>query len=282
MGNSQTLLGNDFFDHRQWDKEASCYDVMNSMEAEGTERELDLFDISDSDTVLDIGCGPGRMTIPIAKRAREVIAIDSSQAMIDICKRNTEEAGISNARCLRLDWERAEDYELLPQVDVIIQARWSGGASPLEKYRKICRKYVIFIEWEKNPPRIIRNLLFDGCFSEQAMKEYPELRHFDESAYTGQNETKRLKEQRDQNLRDELKAENIEIRKEILKEGLIYRALEREDMVSKIKRLSPHPELVDPDKLEENIRQYVEKEGDGWKFYLPTWSRIEWFSLSGK
>ena len=277
MGNMNTLLGDAFFDQKAWDAESTCYDVMNSMEAKGTERELDEIGIKESDTVLDIGCGSGRMSIPIARRAKQVIAIDSSEAMIEICNRNIKESGLSNIDCLRLDWERDEDYQKLPQVDIIIQARWSGGASSLEKYKGKGKKVVI-IEWTKNPPRVVRDTLFKDCYSEEAIQKYPELAPFDLTAYTDANEGNRIKEARDRKLRDELKTAGIELHSKIVQGGMEYFCSGKEEMEKKLIYLSNYPHLVNLDKFKDNILPYIEEKEDGWLFYYPTWSKIEWFN----
>ena len=279
MKNTKTLLGNDFFDRRSWDKEASCYDVMNSMEIDGTEKELNALPLLPSDTVLDIGCGPGRMMIPVSKRVREVIGIDSSPAMVEICKNNIKHSGVTNATCFEADWEADVDYKKLPAVDIIIQARWSGGASSLKKYREICRKFVVFIEWEKNPPRIARNLIFNECYSDSDMQKYEELQPFDLSAYTARNSEKQIKERKDDALRAELISEGIEMHSMIIEGGWTYRSEHREDILRKVVKLSPHPELVNITQMEKNIKSYINKDEKQWRFYFPTWSKVEWFSV---
>ena len=277
MGSINTLLGDAFFNQKAWDDESPCYDVMNSMEAKGTERELDEIGIKESDTVLDIGCGSGRMSIPMARRAKRVIAIDSSEAMIEICNRNINDSGLSNIDCQRLDWENDDDYEKLPQVDIIIQARWSGGASSLKKYMKKGKKIVI-IEWAKNSPRVVRDTLFKDCFSEEAIQEHPELAPFDPMAYTNSNEGYRIKEARNKKLRDELKEAGIELHSKTVQGGMEYFCTSKEELEKKLLYLSTHPHLVNLEKFKENIVPFIEEKEDGWLFYYPTWSKIEWFN----
>ena len=53
--------------------------------------------------VLDAGCGPGRITIPLAKAVGptgEVVALDSQRAMLDKLERRLEVEGITNVRTL--------------------------------------------------------------------------------------------------------------------------------------------------------------------------------------
>ena len=46
---------------------------------------------------VDFGCGVGRLTIPIARVARQVTGIDISETMLDEARRNAEALGIHNA-----------------------------------------------------------------------------------------------------------------------------------------------------------------------------------------
>ncbi|MEW6168624.1 MAG: class I SAM-dependent methyltransferase [Pseudomonadota bacterium] len=47
-------------------------------------------------SALDFGCGVGRLTIPLAMRANQVLGIDISRSMIEEAVRNCDEAGIDN------------------------------------------------------------------------------------------------------------------------------------------------------------------------------------------
>lgn len=51
--------------------------------------------------VADVGCGPGRLTLPIARAIGpdgEVVALDIQQAMLDRMARRLDQAGITNVR----------------------------------------------------------------------------------------------------------------------------------------------------------------------------------------
>jgi 2-polyprenyl-3-methyl-5-hydroxy-6-metoxy-1,4-benzoquinol methylase len=45
-------------------------------------------------TVLDAGCGTGRFTVPLAAKGYAVTGIDTSSAMLDICRKKLELAGL--------------------------------------------------------------------------------------------------------------------------------------------------------------------------------------------
>jgi ubiquinone/menaquinone biosynthesis C-methylase UbiE len=54
--------------------------------------------------VLDAGCGPGRLTIPLARRvgtAGEVVALDVQEGMLERVRRRAAEHGLTNIRTLR-------------------------------------------------------------------------------------------------------------------------------------------------------------------------------------
>lgn len=67
---------------------------------------------------VDLGCGTGALTLPLARQATKVVAVDVSSAMIDHLRRNAEAAGLTN-----VDGRTApiEQLELAPgSVDVIV------------------------------------------------------------------------------------------------------------------------------------------------------------------
>ena len=52
--------------------------------------------LSKNDSVLDLGCGEGSVTIPIAKKVTKVTAIDSSEKMLELLKEKCEKEEIAN------------------------------------------------------------------------------------------------------------------------------------------------------------------------------------------
>lgn len=59
-----------------------------------------------SGRLLDVGCGPGSLTLPLAKIFEQAIGLDSDRDMIDEAGRLAAQAGILNTRWLHM---RAED-----------------------------------------------------------------------------------------------------------------------------------------------------------------------------
>ncbi len=74
-----------------------------------------------NEVVLDIGCGPGTLAIPLAKQVKEVIAIDFSEQMLVELEAYAAREGITNITTYLLSWE--DDWSVLPPVDVAVASR---------------------------------------------------------------------------------------------------------------------------------------------------------------
>ncbi len=79
-----------------WDKEATTVNENMVQWAEFTKKQLKTLPISSEATVLDVGAGTGRMTLPMAKLAKHVTALDPSQKMLTILKENAQKQRIQN------------------------------------------------------------------------------------------------------------------------------------------------------------------------------------------
>lgn len=58
-------------------------------------------------TVVDVGAGGGRITIPLAQRVQEVIAVEPSPAMRDVLAAGIAQSGVTNVRIVAARWEDA-------------------------------------------------------------------------------------------------------------------------------------------------------------------------------
>ena len=69
-------------------------------------------------SVLELGCGTGRVAIPIAQAGIEIVGLDSSPAMLEVARRKAEKA--SGARGLRLVEADMRDFSLNEVFDLVI------------------------------------------------------------------------------------------------------------------------------------------------------------------
>jgi SAM-dependent methyltransferase len=66
-----------------------------------------LREVDDETTILDIGAGSGRWTIPIARIAKTVTVIEPSSSMIENLRRNIASAELNNIQITQSSWEDA-------------------------------------------------------------------------------------------------------------------------------------------------------------------------------
>jgi SAM-dependent methyltransferase len=65
------------------------------------------FGLDETSTALDLGCGPGQITIPLAADVREVIGVDPEPTMLEEGRKLAAERGITN-----IDWRLGDSYQL--------------------------------------------------------------------------------------------------------------------------------------------------------------------------
>lgn len=58
-------------------------------------------------TVLDVGAGSGRWTIPLAKTAKTITAVEPANAMLDSLHKNIADAKLNNVQVTQSSWEDA-------------------------------------------------------------------------------------------------------------------------------------------------------------------------------
>jgi SAM-dependent methyltransferase len=79
-------------------------------------------------TVLDVGAGTGRHTLALAPHVRRVVAIDPSEAMLELLREDLAAEGLRNVETLLCDWMTAEvepadfvlcSHVLYPIADIV-------------------------------------------------------------------------------------------------------------------------------------------------------------------
>ncbi len=129
---------------KDWDKAAPGFFKRTRKE----DYQIALFDkltLDENDTVLDVGCGEGSVTIPIAKRVKKVIGLDSSPKMLEFLEKRANDSNIDNIETILRPIEEIK-YEDIGDVDVVVCSRSLNGIVPirevLSELNKIANKYV--------------------------------------------------------------------------------------------------------------------------------------------
>lgn len=105
-----------------WDKKAPSFAARNAG-SPYISLLLSRLPLEDDFTVLDVGCGPGTLAIPLAERVDAVTAVDYSEKMLEAVKAGARQRGLDNIRCLQCSWEDDwEQYGILP-ADLVIASR---------------------------------------------------------------------------------------------------------------------------------------------------------------
>lgn len=114
-----------------WDKRAASFDKRINRVKEGQPRDkddyiskmLDRIEVQPDWTVLDIGCGPGTLTIPLAQKAKNVTALDISTEMLKHLKTNAEKQGLHNIEYMNTPWNEAFSTGTVGKHDIVIASR---------------------------------------------------------------------------------------------------------------------------------------------------------------
>ena len=86
-----------------------------------SEAFLARLDLSGVATVLDVGCGPGLLSLPIAAQVDHVHALDYSTGMLDGLRAAITRDGVSNVTPWALSW--TDDWHDVPRCDLAIASR---------------------------------------------------------------------------------------------------------------------------------------------------------------
>lgn len=73
------------------------------------------------DTLLDIGCGVGNLSLRFAKVLKEVYALDFSPEMLAFLRENMEKEALDNITPLELSWN--DDWSGVPDADIVVASR---------------------------------------------------------------------------------------------------------------------------------------------------------------
>jgi len=128
--------------------------------------------LSKKDSVLDLGCGEGSVTLPIAKKVANLTAIDSSEKMLELLKEKCEKKEIANVNIIQGDLEEIK-VEDVGKHDIVLSSRSFNGISNVKdtiaNINKIATKYVYITLFGPN------NWNFQKKFYKSIKKEYHEL-----------------------------------------------------------------------------------------------------------
>ncbi len=161
-----------------WDKKAKKYPLPFDERAfRNTQNILNLLkergiDFSNK-KVLDIGCGTGIFTLPLAKIALFVVGLDFSPEMLSRLKAEAERFDIKNVYIIHSNWKDFDPYQynLVKSFDIAFSSMSMAikEEEDILKMEMLSREHCIYIGWG----RWKRNALNEEIFAKHEMPFRP-------------------------------------------------------------------------------------------------------------
>lgn len=129
---------------KDWSKAAVKYSE-RAKKDNYTDQLISKMILSKEDTLLDVGCGEGSVTIPLSKEVARVTAIDATDKMLEILKEKIKENNIDNIKTIKDDVNDVT-MKKYGNYDIVLASRVINGIkSPREvfsNFNEIANKYV--------------------------------------------------------------------------------------------------------------------------------------------
>lgn len=118
------LLRNRADDANYWNKRAASYQVHDTPDPY-TLRFMDLLGVRPGESIFDMGCGTGSLSIPFAQSGHRVMAADFSEAMLDIVRARTAKYALTSVRTYKMSWsDNWQEQGICPHcADIALASR---------------------------------------------------------------------------------------------------------------------------------------------------------------
>ncbi len=130
---------------------------------------VDFADLKGHETVLDLYCGIGNFALPLARKAKNVIGIESGYTAIEDAKANAESNGITNTEFIADDLQKGLKALLQQKkrADIIVLDPPRAGATlkTLERVLAFVPQKIVYVSC--NPSTLARDLKYFHLFGFQ-------------------------------------------------------------------------------------------------------------------
>lgn len=148
-----------------WDKRSKTFSTKDAPNAY-VDRFLELARIEPGETVFDMGCGTGALSVPLGEEGHKVIAADFSQGMLDAMEAELREKGVTTVFPKLMSWE--DDWEAHGvregMTDVALASRSiavSDMKAALMRLTSVARRRVCITLSTGSSPRMDERILAD-------------------------------------------------------------------------------------------------------------------------
>ncbi|WP_311747284.1 23S rRNA (uracil(1939)-C(5))-methyltransferase RlmD [Proteus columbae] len=149
---------------------------------------IEWLDLSPEDRVLDLFCGMGNFTLPIAKRVSEVVGIEGVPALVEMAKKNAELNQLGNAYFWHTDL--SSDFSAMPWSKegfnkVLLDPARAGALEVMSHIVKLSAEKIVYVSC--NPTTLARDskILLDSGYQLTGLKMldmFPQTGHLESMA----------------------------------------------------------------------------------------------------
>lgn len=149
---------------------------------------IEWLDLSPEDRVLDLFCGMGNFTLPIAKRVSEVVGIEGVPALVEMAKKNAELNQLGNAHFWHADL--SADFSAMSWSKegfnkVLLDPARAGALEVMSHIVKLSAEKIVYVSC--NPTTLARDskILLDSGYQLTGLKMldmFPQTGHLESMA----------------------------------------------------------------------------------------------------
>lgn len=147
-----------------WNEQADMYSELSFCELDDTRAYLEAVGVGAGDTLLDVCCGPGRVSVVAAGMGAAVTGIDSAAGMLAHARENAERRGVGGSCDFRLlDWNHVLAGQNLERHDVVVASR-CPAMMDVARLSSLAGRTAA-VQMFANAPSIpaLLDVLFSGC-----------------------------------------------------------------------------------------------------------------------
>ncbi len=163
-------------DASYWDERSKTFSSADAP-SEYVHQFLHLAAIRPGETVLDMGCGTGALSVPLGQQGHSVVAADFSAGMLEVMKGTLVEKDVASVRPVRMSWE--DDWSAYgvgeKSVDVCVASRSMAVAdlsAALDKLTATARRRVCVTLATGSSPRMDNRVFRVMGLPEDCAKDY--------------------------------------------------------------------------------------------------------------
>jgi 23S rRNA (uracil1939-C5)-methyltransferase len=132
--------------------------VNASINQQMVRQALDLLELDAADRVLDLFCGLGNFTLPLARRVQQVTGVEGDEAMVQRARENAQEHGIDNSEYFAADLTKIDGSErwMKQRYDkILLDPPRSGALEIVQKIKPLKARVIVYVSCQ--PSSLVRD-----------------------------------------------------------------------------------------------------------------------------